>query len=536
MAEKTRKATPVGRETVRRRLGGLSIDEIEDAVASGLLIRLPDRRFDAESVEFAVAMGAQWRQSLHDERRLNATEAASRLGVPVERFRRAVKAGQISPVASMPWKWGTIWFYRGADVDALAGWLTVDAASRHVAAVSKRSAAARKGAATRRRNAAAAAAAREKLAKAEPGEGDSAVLVVRYVTAMLTGFGYRCQPLEAFTRLAGISELAHTFVAARIPAGEQEAMRLTWRDQGIQAAGALVKASDLNRSLGLAPGTLPGPLAHLGGWVSRHDVEMWIVQNPDAVERARRKEQERQMLESASQLAAAEARRIEQEATRLQAEAFLLTHEPGEGAHPAVRLQFAVMVATALDGMIKDLSAPSGPETTMAVHEMRRILQGLDKDRRREVLAHCRDLASDARSKMRILTSPHRFRARRIETLELRGLVHYDYLVVPDEVAEILRDDPEMAARWTEEDAVEKRRVAKRNEQRAAMRAARAAKRNHRRTAKRDREARWRERWAAILEVPVAAVPVGIGNPTEAAIRSLKRNPPDWLTSHQRGG
>ena len=536
MTEKTRKATPVGRETVRRRLGGLSIDEIEDAVAAGLLIRLADRRFDAESVEFAVAMGAQWRQSLHDERRLNATEAANRLGVPVARFRRAVEAGQIAAVGSMPWKWGTIRFYRGADVDALAGWLTVEAASRHVAAASKRSAAARKGAKTRRRNAAAAAAAREKLAKAEPGEGDSAVLVVRYVTAMLTGFGYQCKPLEAFALLAGVSELAGTFAAARFPASEQEAMRLTWRDQGIQAAGTLVKASDLNRSLGLVPGTLPGPLVHLGGWVSRPDAEAWVTRNPDAVERARREEQKRQMLESASQLAAAEARRIEQEAARLQAEAFLLTHEPGEDAHPAVRLQFAVMVATALDGTIKDLPVFSDPETMMAVYEMRRMLQGLDKDRRREVLARCQDQATATRSKLRILTSPHRFRTRRIETLEARGLVHYDYLVVPDEVAKILRDDPEMAARWTEEDAVEKRRVAKRNEQRAAMRAARAAKRNRRRTAKRDREARWRERWADLLEVPVDAVPVGIGNPTGGAIRSLKRNPPDWLTSHQREG
>jgi hypothetical protein len=310
-------------------------------------------------------------------------------------------------------------------------------------------------------------------------------------------------------------------------------MRLAWRDQGIQAAGALAKASDLNRSLGLAPGTLPGPLVHLGGWVSRPDAELWIVQNPDAVERARREDQKRRMLDAASQMAVAEARRIEQEAARLDAEAFLLTHAHTEDMHPAQCLYAAVVMAMALDAPLKNFSEPSDPATTMAVREMRQMLWALDKDRRRDVLAQCRDQASAAYSKLRILASPHRFRARRIGTLDLRGLVHYDYLVVPSDVAAILEDDPALAATWAEEDAVENRRVAKRNEQRAAMRAARAAKRSRRRTAQRARAERWRGQWAKILEVPVDAVPAGVGNPTTGAIRAIRKNPPDWVTNAQ---
>lgn len=81
-----------GREKVRAALG-LAVWEVELAAETGLLHRLADRRFDARTVEAALADPESFRATLAAEHRLNATDAARRLGISREAARRSVRRG-----------------------------------------------------------------------------------------------------------------------------------------------------------------------------------------------------------------------------------------------------------------------------------------------------------------------------------------------------------------------------------------------------------------------------------------------------------
>jgi len=502
--------TTVGREEVRRRLGGLSLEELEDAVTAGLLVRLADRRFDAESVAFAEACGEDWRRSLNDERRLNATDAARRLGIPVARFRNAVKAGQIEHVSTMPWKYGVIKFYRGADVDALVGWLTLDAADRHVSAVSKRSDAARKGVETRRRNADAAKAARAVILAAEPIDGDSSVMVAMYVAAMLIGFRYNRGAFGEFGKYSEVENLAKEFVTARFSEEEKLALWSAWQGRGLTARQQLVRAKNFNALMGLAPGTLPIALPHLGGWVSQSEAQRWVQQNPTKVEEAWARERERQFLNAANRVIEAERTKTQRESEILEARSFLATHVPDKDAHPTIRLRSAVAVVTALGGYVDEVAEERRVwiDATVPTEEMFRCLP---KDIRREEMATWQTRALEAKRDLIVLKSPKSRRAQRIEVLESYGLLHYGNWVVQDEVDAILRDKPRIAAKWLAENAAEDQRIAKRNARR------------------RNKKLLRRQRWAEALQVPVDAVPNSVVNPTERAIKNAERHHPRWL-------
>ncbi|WP_276972416.1 hypothetical protein [Ferrimicrobium acidiphilum] len=505
--DKKNKTPTVSSRDVRRRLGGLSLDALEDAVAAGLLIRLPDQRFDAESVAYAEACGEDWHKSLHDERRLNATDAAKRLGVPVARFRSAVKAGQIEPVASAPWKYGTIWFYRGADIDALAGWLTLDAAERHVSAVSRRPEAARKAAETRRRNAEVAKAARQAILDATPGDDAGPVVVAIYVTAMFTGLGFRRGPLGDLSQIGQVKDLAQEFANARFSNTEKTNMYLDWRDRGLAARNEMVRARDLNYSMGLAPGTLP----HLYGWTTRPEAELWIKENPDKIEQAWAQARDRQLVEAANRVIEAERRRAHSELAILEARAFLAAHVPSDDAHPTVRLKFAVSVITALGGSVEGVAADREFERNEVTFQIQEMFRRLPKQVRREEMALLQSLAQDAKKSLAVLNCPRRYRAQRLDALASLGLLHYGHWVVGSEVKVILKDQPELVAKWQQQDMAEAQRVAARNARRQNKNPSR------------------KERWAKALNISVDLVPDSLGNPTERAIRNIQKYPPRWL-------
>ncbi|MEV4746559.1 hypothetical protein AB0K21_09335 [Streptosporangium sp. NPDC049248] len=164
-------ARGLGRNAVRQSLG-LSVWEIELAVTTGLLRRLPDRTFDPVSVRAAEADIEHFRQLLAAERRCTITEASARLGVSADRFKRIIAVAGLAPVATEEIrKYGrtlTVRYYRAADVDALADHVHADAELRAAARAVSRSEAARKAVQTRKLNLARAVAARAEIEATKP--------------------------------------------------------------------------------------------------------------------------------------------------------------------------------------------------------------------------------------------------------------------------------------------------------------------------------------------------------------------------------
>lgn len=517
----------VGRETVRKRLGGLSIEEVEDAAVAGLLRRLSNGRFDADSVAAAEVLGEQWHAELHKERRLNATDAAARLGIPVSRFRRAIKAGQIKPVAQMPWKYGTIWFYRGSDIDELAGWFTLDAASRHVESVSKRSAAAKKGAETRRRNGVIQQEARLILEATLPGEDADDAQVVVHVAAMCAIFGYRLPQLDRFMGTFMARFLADAFARARFSAEERAQMRCEWYDRGLEAVSHMSRIRDIEREMGLPAGTLPGPCPHLEGWISKRTAVAWLAANPSAVEKAREAEQGRQAVAEAARVLRQAEREIEVARRRVEIEAFLEVHAPEPGAHPTEVFQFAVAFATGLGvrwGGMPHCNAKT-PTLTAAAAAMDEVFSGINDPGwpwLHKTTRQWRELGQAAQAQLVLVPGERRRRCARAKELDVMGVSHCDAFVVPGELAKALKSNPEVAARWAAEDEKDAQDRAEKDRARQAKRAKRKAKLKVRNEA-------WRAGWAQAFGVPVNQVPPGIGNPTPHAIRQAKQFPQRWM-------
>jgi hypothetical protein len=126
---------PWGRERTRAALG-LAVWEIELAVATGLLVRREDRRFEADEVRAALGDVGTFRARLAAEHRLNATQAAARLGISRHRFARLVAQAGLAPVGEEQLRrYGrtlTVRYYRAADVDELTPRVAADRARRSV--------------------------------------------------------------------------------------------------------------------------------------------------------------------------------------------------------------------------------------------------------------------------------------------------------------------------------------------------------------------------------------------------------------------
>jgi ATP-dependent RNA helicase SUPV3L1/SUV3 len=97
----------------------LAVWQVDVAVASGLLARSPDGRFDPRAVDAAREGGSAWLAMLELEYRLNATDAAVRLGISPKVFARLAAERELTIVDKGRWKHGTVLYYRAGDVDKL---------------------------------------------------------------------------------------------------------------------------------------------------------------------------------------------------------------------------------------------------------------------------------------------------------------------------------------------------------------------------------------------------------------------------------
>jgi hypothetical protein len=526
------KDTTVGREEVRRRLGGLAVYELEDAVAAGLLTRLGNRRFTNESVAMAEEDLEHWREWLHEERRLNATEAAARLGVPVARFRRAVQAHQIKSVRSEPWKYGTIHYYRGADIDALAGWLIIDVASRHVESVVARPVAAQKAAETRRRNRERALAARVVADAAAPGEHASSVEVVVYAAALAVEFKQEPGDFSRFVNLAVVRQLAGLLSTARYTPGEQQTLLAEWYARARSAQEDLVKAHEIEDTLGAPHGALARRLPHAAGLVSRSDVRLLLLLEPGYIEEEQTIARERSLLEEVSRIAAGEERRAAAAHAAVMAEALLAAYAPGEDAHPSVVVRFGVallMTLRAHDSVLKDLLCAAGVgaqgrNDSEIIDGLRRTVSDqLSPQRQQEIIAEWRGRLAKVRPQLSCFAPSIKqaVRTQRLSLLAPLGLVHFGNLVVAGEVSRILAAHSTLADSWIVEDlgaAAKRRRDADKKAARRKVRKEKAVA----------RQESWRRSWARQIGVPIEQIPLKIGNPTSDAVRAVKRQPPTW--------
>ncbi|GGO81768.1 hypothetical protein [Nonomuraea cavernae] len=262
-------AKGLGRERVRELLG-LAVWEVELAVETGLLRRLPDRTFDPVSVNTAQADLELFWRLLAAERRCNATEAAARLGISAESFRRiAAVAGLVPLVTREIKKYGralTVGYYRAADVDALADHARADTELRAVARAVARSEAAKKAALTRRANLARATEARAEVEDTRPAPDADPIRVLLWTAAVMAAAGVWPGPLRLLRRLSDrrVDPLVLTLREARLPRAELEVMLAELAERSVELIGLLVPPAAGERELGVPVAMLPADLPRFG--------------------------------------------------------------------------------------------------------------------------------------------------------------------------------------------------------------------------------------------------------------------------------
>lgn len=281
-----------------RRSLGLATWEMELAVNSGLLVQRKDGSVESRSLASAMSDPVSWRARLSDEELLNATEAASVLGVSVMRFHRLRKmvVPPIKVQCSEPWKYGrTIRYWRRGDVATLRSALIIESGERELrraaravdpAEKTKRSAAAKKAAATRRERAAAKLAAQAWLDATGIATSTDPLDVLAYGAAMRVAFkadNDRFRPLYSDRQVAAI---AAELSALRVAPAEQMSMILDRKALESEAWGAVER-------LGAPVSGLPVKVfrrladehgvPHVGNVIKRSDLEVslrssWFAQ------------------------------------------------------------------------------------------------------------------------------------------------------------------------------------------------------------------------------------------------------------------
>ena len=515
-------------EQVRSVLG-LSNDEVQLAVEANLLKARGRRHYDAGSVLAAAADRKAWRARLGAEQRLNATEAAARLGVTTERFRRAVAANGVQPVKVEHWRYGLISYYRAADVDALAPWLVMDAAARHVAAVAKRPEAARKAAETRRRNAEEKRVAREQLAALMPSATTPSPELVRFVTALLVAYEQGAGKLRRYRHDYHVGRLAGIMAKARLSDQERSKLLCDWHGPALEAASWLTEASKLERGYGLHPGSLCNRLPCISGMVSQTDFDALLRDDLGYIEECRQKEQVRLMLDEARKLAKAEERRVTMERVAVQVRAEILANDPGPGSHPVDAADWALtglsMLGFADHPLVSRMRNWAGQDFA---RRLRSRLDGhvrlSDQDfQDDELVKRMLDVLDDAAK--RLSATRHLFRRKRynkrLVELRRRGLKTLGELAVRPEIKAIVDADAALAERWAEEDAVDNRRAQLKAQEKRNKRAAKQARR-------RERMQTWRKQWAQALGIPIDQVPEKVVRPTADAIEAALGQRQSW--------
>lgn len=405
---------------------------------------------------------------------LNATEAATRLGVTTARFRRAAQANNTSPVQREYWKYGRwISYYRAVDVDSLADWLVMDAAARHVDAAAKRPEAARKAAETRRRNAAQKNSARAQLAACLSIDVAGAPDIVRIVTAMSLAFGWHLGHFKRFRYDTGVTDMAKLFMQARFTKDEQVLLQSQWYDRATQAVPGLVKASVIERENHLYPGSLCGPIPHISAMVSEAEASALLRSDPGFVEESQRKERERLVL--------AEADRVAEKAhSVLITKSMLAANDPGPEAHPTDILPYALtglMVLGHRDHpLVRSAMSRLDQDTREHIWSARNALpchSFVDEELEHQLLVRLQR-ADDSLS---VYNCARRFKNQRLNEMQRHGVKTVGGLVVFSELRDLLARDPTLAARWAEQDAAERRQREEKLLQRAQQRQAKAERR-----------------------------------------------------------
>ncbi|MEU6712460.1 hypothetical protein ABZ897_13350 [Nonomuraea sp. NPDC046802] len=308
-------ARGVGRERVRELLG-LAVWEVELAVETGLLRRLPDRTFDPVSVNAAQADAERFRRMLAAEHRCNVSQAAARLGVSAERFKQ-IAAG-VAPVAvEEVRKYGrtlVVRYYRAADVDALADLAHADAELRAAARAYSRSEAARKAATTRRLNLARAKTARAEVEAAKPAPDGDPVQVLVWTAALMEAAGIWPGPVKRLRLIADplVPPLVATLREARLPRADLEAMLTALLTRATELIGLLVPPAAAERELGVPLDLTPTDLPRFGDHLFSHLLRELLSAPPLWLSQARADQELRQAAHAETHRAAAEASRRRQ--------------------------------------------------------------------------------------------------------------------------------------------------------------------------------------------------------------------------------
>jgi hypothetical protein len=454
-----------------------------------------------------------------DEELLNATEAAIRLGVTTERFRRAVAANHIEPARKVYWRYGRyVSYYRPQDVDSLASWLVADAATRHVEAVAKRPEAARKAAETRRRNLEAKKVARERLDQVLLGASLSDADAIRLVVSLLLAAERGCGRLTPFTHDDGVSELTDLITTARLSEEESKSIFRRYRTQALEAAKWFVRVRDLEDAHGLNPGSLCARLDCVARRVSRLQFERLLQEDPVFIEESRQQNRERLRLQQAQRVVKREAARIERERRAFVAKAEILAHAPAEDAHPVDVMEWALPAILAFGGdrrpvvrnILKDAGADYEDEIRHA-SDMIGSYRRVDDD---EFLDSLVQRAAHARNQLaplhRIL---HNRSPKRLKELQQQGLKTAGKLAVLEEAEALLRNNPQLVKRWERQDEDDARKRARKRERRRQKAAQMQA---------------WREEWARVLGIPVEKIPAQMSRPTHKGVQQMLAHRPRW--------
>ncbi|WP_433420940.1 hypothetical protein ACQP1V_09300 [Microtetraspora malaysiensis] len=305
-------ARGVGREKVRELLR-LAVWEVDLAVETGLLRRLPNRTFDPVSVNAAQADLEHFRQLLADEHRCNATQAAARLGISAERFKQL--ATGLAPVAVEEIrKYGralVVRYYRAADVDALADHARADAELRAAARAYSRSEAARKAAKTRKLNLVRAQTARTEIEAAKPALDRDRVDVLIWAAALMTAASVWPGPLRRLRLIVDprIPPLVATLRQARLIPAELEAMLTALLARATELIALLISPHEAERKLGVPIDQVPDDLQRVGDHLFASSLDELLAAPPSWLLQARADQELREA-------ALAEARRAAEAAFR----------------------------------------------------------------------------------------------------------------------------------------------------------------------------------------------------------------------------
>lgn len=234
---------------------GLVPRQVRLAARTGLLAQHQDGTFDADAVARAAADPVPFLTALRREEPLTATEAAHRLGISRECFRR------IAPAAGLPvvdrvrvLRYGReseVRYYRTADVDTLHPHIAADRELREAARRVARSLAASKAAATRAHNRERAHNARRYLATLAPDRQTDPADVIAFACALARLHGTAPARLRRFMGDPRVRDIAEIGAQCRYKPGEIADLLAAATPRAITALRSLARPHRVWATLGV---------------------------------------------------------------------------------------------------------------------------------------------------------------------------------------------------------------------------------------------------------------------------------------------